>query len=291
MPTAVPRIRSVRSAPGATIRSPASEIDPPSPGRCGRASPTTARARVVFPLPDSPTTPTIWPRPIARSTSSSSRRSPSESRAVMDRPDTVQQFTHRRLFRGSWWVSSASPSRFTSSTRTVMARPGKNAIHQAWLSSSWPEASIEPQLSSGRHHPEAEEAQRALDQDRRADLQGAEGDDRAGEVGQDVPEDDAGLGRADGAQAEDELLLADGRVAERVTRAQAAQPVSASTRNSTGSELPRLAMIASAMRMNGRASWASMRMEMTRSTQPRSSRRAGRPACRGRSRPARRPGR
>ena len=152
---------------------------------------------------------------------------------------------------------------------TVIARPGKNAIHQAWLNSSWPEASIAPQLVRGGAMPRprkdsALSTRMAVPTCRVASATIVPA--RLGSTWRNTTRvSEAPAARRPSTNWRSRIVM----VADRVTRAQAAQPVRPSTRKSTGRDAPRLAMIASATRMNGSASWASIRIETTLSTQPR----------------------
>src|SRR5689334_20931563 len=58
-------------------------IVPPSTRALGDRIPSTARASVVLPQPDSPTSPMIWPRPTLRLTASSTRAGPSSVPKLM----------------------------------------------------------------------------------------------------------------------------------------------------------------------------------------------------------------
>ena len=67
---------------------------------------------------------------------------------------------------------------FSEITVTRIARPGKIEIHQACSISPRPSATITPHDGVGGGMPDAKEAQRGLEHDHEADLQGGQDQDR-----------------------------------------------------------------------------------------------------------------
>src|SRR5581483_5335070 len=82
-----PRMRAPASAGGSASKSsPAKSILPPSIAAFGGSTPRMARASVVLPQPDSPTSPMISPRRSDRLTVSSTRATPLSAWNETDKP-------------------------------------------------------------------------------------------------------------------------------------------------------------------------------------------------------------
>ena len=86
--------RSFRSAPSPKVRRSVSpkRISPAATRPAGGTRPSTDRAVTLLPQPDSPTSPTILPRGMARSTPSTAARGPSGVRNSVRRPVMVRVF-------------------------------------------------------------------------------------------------------------------------------------------------------------------------------------------------------
>ena len=69
----LPRIRRSSASGLATRSSPWNRISPPTMRAAGGSRRRSDRARVVFPEPDSPTTPSVWPTSRSNETSSTAR--------------------------------------------------------------------------------------------------------------------------------------------------------------------------------------------------------------------------
>ena len=115
---------------------------------------------------------------------------------------------HRVSPRGLSASSRPSPTRLNASTVSSSAAPGKTMYHQAVLKIGDGVGDHLAPARGRRPDPDAEERERRLEQDVGRDQQARVDDQRRHQVGQDLPEQDPRVRRAQRARRLDELLLA-----------------------------------------------------------------------------------
>ena len=106
------------------------------PGGTG-TSPMSDKAVTVLPEPDSPTSPTICPRPTSKETSSSTRTWPRSPWNSVRRLRTLSTLSAaiagaQPFMEGSRASRSPSPTKLNASTAIRIATPGATATIGAW---------------------------------------------------------------------------------------------------------------------------------------------------------------